>query len=91
MSADKVMELADYYMGERAFGLDMLRQQKADISRVQQEKAKEIFGPALEASEGKKKLIGGVMGKLRAGKKSTNGSSPPWPKTRGSGTGLSIA
>lgn len=62
MDADKVMELADYYMGERAFGMDMLRQQKADISRAQQEKAKAIFGPALEAGEGKKKLIGGVMG-----------------------------
>lgn len=83
MDAGKIMELADYYMGERAFGLDMLRQQRADISRRQQEKAKAVFGPALEASrlraygpfqawgrqrrpngEGKKKLIGGVMGRL---------------------------
>lgn len=64
MDADRVMELADYYMGERAFGFDMLRQRKADISRAQQEKAKEIFGPALEAGEGKRKLAGGVMGAL---------------------------
>lgn len=64
MDADRVMELADYYMGERAFGFDMLRQRKADISRAQQEKAKDIFGPALEAGEGKRKLAGGVMGAL---------------------------
>lgn len=67
MDAGRVMELADYYMGERAFGLDMLRQRKADISRLQQEKAKAIFGPALEAGEGRQKLIGGIMGKLGDG------------------------
>ena len=67
MDAGKIMELADYYMGERAFGFDLLKQRRADISRAQQQKAKDIFGPALEESEGKRKLIGGVLGKLGEG------------------------
>lgn len=54
-------------MGERAFGFDLLRQRRADISRSQQEKAREILGPALEAHEGKGKLIGGIMGRLGEG------------------------
>jgi len=65
MDGERVMELADYYMGERAFGLDMLRQQKADISRAQQEKARAILGPALAASEEKEHLtgrLGAVLG-----------------------------
>lgn len=64
MDADKIMELSDYYMGERAFGFDLLKQRKADISRAQQEKAKAIFGPALEASEGKPRLVKGAISRV---------------------------
>lgn len=64
MNTGKIMELANYYMGERAFGFDLLKQRKADISRAQQDKAKAIFGPALEASEGKPRLVKGAISRV---------------------------
>jgi|GEM_PF-1035110 len=43
MNAEKVMELADYYFAEQAVAADRIRQQRAEIGRVLDEKMEELF------------------------------------------------
>lgn len=46
VNRDKVMELADYYMAERAAGTGMIQQRRQDINRLLDERMKEIFKDA---------------------------------------------
>ena len=43
---DKVMELADYYMAERAAGTGMIQQRRQDINRLLDERMKALFKDA---------------------------------------------
>lgn len=45
----KIQELADYYFAERTFGLDLLRQQRADLNRLLGEQADHYFKDTDEA------------------------------------------
>lgn len=55
VNRDKVMELADYYMAERAAGTGMIQQQRQDINRLLDERMKELFKDAPD-----KKLPGAI-------------------------------
>lgn len=52
---DKVMELADYYMAERAAGTGMIQQRRKDINQLLDERMKAIFKDAPD-----KKLPGAI-------------------------------
>ena len=56
VDADRVMELADYYLAERAVKGNQIRQRKQDIKRDLDAQMTELFKDADEGKEGKKRF-----------------------------------